>query len=207
MQVQTLDQCQVIIHKPVYIAPKFDPGGCEPPALLPGTPPTYTKATPGTWTPGRAAYFTPGFWTAEVKPQWVPGTPAVYNPGTKGAMRVRALSSRAGLTLKLRQGPSCRGSARRRRTPRARWCLHGLRRRTACKKPASTPPACANGPTLLCHVSRCFRAPFPAVCEHCLLAHGCGTCSGRALRRQTRRMREARMRVALLSRLSLRAHA
>ena len=87
MQVQTLDNCQVIIHKPVYIAPKFDPGGCDPPTLQPGTPPTFTKAVPGSWTPGRAAYFTPGFWTPEVKPQWVPGTPAVFNPGTKGAPR------------------------------------------------------------------------------------------------------------------------
>ena len=116
MQVNTLDQCQVILHKPIYVAPKFEPGGCDPPKLIPGNPPTYTKATPGTWcascmarhgmrfdadasgvhdarTPGRAAYFTPGYWTPEVKPQWVPGTPASYNPGTKGAMQMRALSA------------------------------------------------------------------------------------------------------------------
>ena len=49
MQVQTLDQCQVIIHKPIFIEPKFDPGGCDPPTLRPGNPPTFTKATPGTW--------------------------------------------------------------------------------------------------------------------------------------------------------------
>ncbi len=70
MQVQSLDQCQVIIHKPIFIAPKFDPGGCEPPSLQPGTPPTYTKGTPGTWTPGRAAYFTPGYWTVRA-PKWI----------------------------------------------------------------------------------------------------------------------------------------
>ena len=53
MQVQTLDQCQIIVHKPVYVAPKFDPGGCDPPTLQPGTPPSFTKATPGTWCASR----------------------------------------------------------------------------------------------------------------------------------------------------------
>jgi hypothetical protein len=63
LQVQTLT-CEVIVHKPVFIAGSYDPGRCEPATLQPGTPPSFTKGTPGSWTPGRAAYFTPGFWCA-----------------------------------------------------------------------------------------------------------------------------------------------
>jgi hypothetical protein len=61
LQVQTLT-CETIVHKPIFVPGKFDPGGCEPATLQPGTPPSFTKGTPGTWTPGRAKYFTPGFW-------------------------------------------------------------------------------------------------------------------------------------------------
>jgi hypothetical protein len=87
LQIQSIgpghSTCETIVHKAIYIAGKFDPGGCDPPTLQPGTPPSYVKGTAGTWcvhlmsllrivstdamhgccrTAGRAAYFTPGFW-------------------------------------------------------------------------------------------------------------------------------------------------
>ncbi len=88
LQIQSIgpghSTCETIVHKAIYVAGKFDPGGCDPPTLQPGTPPSYVKGTAGTWcaslgafllrivstdamhgscrTAGRAAYFTPGFW-------------------------------------------------------------------------------------------------------------------------------------------------
>ncbi len=53
LQIQSIgpghSTCETIVHKAIYIAGKFDPGGCDPPTLQPGTPPSYVKGTAGTW--------------------------------------------------------------------------------------------------------------------------------------------------------------
>ena len=85
LQIQTVQLCETIVHKPVMTPGRFDPGGCEAPTVQPGTPPRFTPATPGTWCAPRVRQRAGCGMTARCGPTLGAGRPGEQSTGRRAS--------------------------------------------------------------------------------------------------------------------------